>query len=217
MRKHGPVSPGQVAVTEAGQLPCKWVIHAVGPLWRGGNSKEDAELWDAMWNCFVWASKLHARSIAIPALGSTFLGFQQGISFIHHSYAVKLYLSFVFTERCAYLLVDCIAKFFHKHPQSPLREIRIVNLSETVTDAMVFEVVGKFTSGCETSESDRDSSDYDEDDEVDEEEEGDEAYDAAPPPAPTTTTTNEDNLGPMPVLPQLARTWLQTWRRQSIA
>jgi len=56
-------------------------------------------------------------------------------------------------ERCAYLLVDCIAKFVHKHPTSKLREIRLVNLAEDVTDAVVFEVVGKFTSGCDTSES----------------------------------------------------------------
>ena len=79
VRKHGSVSPGQVAVTEAGQLPCKWLIHAVGPIWRGGNWREDSELWDAMWNCLVWASKLHARSIAIPAMGATFLGFQKGV------------------------------------------------------------------------------------------------------------------------------------------
>lgn len=78
VRKHGPVPPGQVAVTEAGQLPCKWLIHAVGPIWRGGNWREDSELWDSMWNCLVWASKLHARSIAIPALGATFSGFQKG-------------------------------------------------------------------------------------------------------------------------------------------
>lgn len=153
VRKHGPVSPGQVAVTEAGQLPCKWLIHAVGPVWRGGNWREDTELWDAMWNCLIWASKLHATSIAIPAIGASFLGFQK--------------------ERCAYLLVDCISKFVHKHPTSKLREIRIVNHSSDVTDAVVFEVVGKFTSGCDTSESDRDESDYDEDEEFDEEGEED--------------------------------------------
>jgi len=77
IRKHGPVPPGQVAVTEAGQLPCKWLIHAVGPVWRGGNWREDSELWDAVWNCLVWASKLHARSIAIPAVGSSFFGFSE--------------------------------------------------------------------------------------------------------------------------------------------
>jgi len=206
VRKHGPVSPGQVAVTEAGQLPCKWLIHAVGPVWRGGNWREDSELWDAMWNCLVWASKLHARSIAIPAVGSSFLGFQK--------------------ERCAYLLVDCIAKFIHKHPLSKLREIRIVNHShnQDITDAVVFEVVGKFTSGCDTSESER-SSDYEEEEEEEVEEfEDDNAAGseesvgsnnsasgsmAPPPPQPQPQ--------PQPTTAPLPAKWLPVWRRQSIA
>jgi len=203
VRKHGPVPPGQVAVTEAGQLPCKWLIHAVGPIWRGGNWREDSELWDAMWNCMVWASKLHVQSIAIPAIGATFLGFQK--------------------ERCAYLLVDCIAKFFHKHPKTKLKEVRIVNHNESVTDAVVFEVVGKFTSGCDTSESERDgSSDYD-----DEEEEDDEEYEdfeddggEAPPP-PQVGNGNEDgtvpSVSPVPARVTIEAKWLSTWRRQSIA
>lgn len=204
VRKHGSVPPGQVAVTEAGQLPCKWIIHAVGPIWRGGNWREDSELWDAMWNCLVWASKLHAQSIAIPAIGATFLGFQK--------------------ERCAYLLVDCIAKFFHKHPKTKLKEIRIVNHSDIVTDAVVFEVVGKFTSGCDTSESEMGTSDVEEEEEEedfeeDEEVEGDE--------------NNEDENGdddegvhvpmnPLPTTtpgrpPNMSTKWIPTWRRQSIA
>jgi len=198
VRKHGPVPPGQVAVTEAGQLPCKWLIHAVGPVWRGGNWREDSELWDAMWNCLVWSSKLHARSIAIPAVGSSFLGFQK--------------------ERCAYLLVDCIAKFVHKHPLSKLREIRIVNPPQNpdVTDAVVFEVVGKFTSGCDTSESER-SSDY-EDDEA-EDEEGVEDFneednaDAAVAAAAAAAANSSVLIAPVPTVNR----WLPVWRRQSIA
>jgi len=199
VRKHGPVPPGQVAVTEAGQLPCKWLIHAVGPIWRGGNWREDSELWDAMWNCLVWASKLHATSIAIPALGAGFLGFQK--------------------ERCAYLLVDCIAKFINKHPMSKLREIRVINHSSDVTDAVVFEMVGKFTSGCDTSESERDgSSDAEGEGEEEEEEEeledfqDDEETEGGEGAAATTTTnTSTDSL------PSIAPTWLPMWRRQSIA
>jgi Macro domain len=220
VRKHGPVPPGQVAVTEAGQLPCKWLIHAVGPIWRGGNWREDSELWDAMWNCLVWASKLHARSIAIPALGATFLGFQKGTipspPLLPPTNLISL------SERCAYLLVDCIAKFFHKHPKTKLQEIRIVNHSEVVTDAVVFEVVGKFTSGCETSESERDgSSDYEDIDEEEFEEYEDFEDDQTPPqnvpgagaPGPEAPTS----AGGMPIPHTIEAKWLPTWRRQSIA
>lgn len=203
VRKHGPVTPGQVAVTEAGQLPCKWLIHAVGPIWRGGNWREDSELWDSMWNCLVWASKLHATSIAIPTLGATFSGFQK--------------------ERCAYLLVDCIAKFFNKHPKTKLKEIRIVNHTQVVTDAVVFEVVGKFTSGCETSESENASSEdeaYDEDeDEEEEEEEDDEEYEGDEDPTLATSSSAPRNGNPAgPSFPPgIQAKWLPTWRRQSIA
>ena len=34
--KHGIVTVGNVGVTNAGRLPCKYVIHAVGPIYRGG-------------------------------------------------------------------------------------------------------------------------------------------------------------------------------------
>jgi len=204
VRKHGPVPPGQVAVTDAGQLPCKWIIHAVGPIWRGGNWREDSELWDAMWNCLVWASKLHATSIAIPALGAAFLGFQK--------------------ERVAYLLVDCIAKFVYKHPMSKLREIRIINHSVEVTDAVVFEVVGKFTSGCDTSES---ASDF-EDEEVEEEDDVEDFQDDEGGETTTTSANTSDNNTPTntptaaadtvaPLPAGSAPNWIPMWRRQSIA
>src|SRR5262245_45744041 len=41
---HGPVSTGQVAVTGAGALPCRRIIHAVGPVWDGGGRGEEAAL-----------------------------------------------------------------------------------------------------------------------------------------------------------------------------
>mmetsp|Transcript_41017 Transcript_41017/g.30168 ORF Transcript_41017/g.30168 Transcript_41017/m.30168 type:complete len:86 (-) Transcript_41017:309-566(-) len=36
IRKHGPLKNGEVAVTNAGKMPSKKVIHAVGPIWRSG-------------------------------------------------------------------------------------------------------------------------------------------------------------------------------------
>jgi len=45
-----------------------------------------------------------------------------------------------------------------KYPKSKLREVRFVNYDTEVAEALAFEMVGKFTSGCETSESERDYS-----------------------------------------------------------
>jgi len=138
IRKYGPVPPGRVAVTEAGSLRAKRVIHAVGPIWRGGNSNEDHEYWDAIWHAMEAAHKYKFKSISIPAICVGFLGFPK--------------------ERSAYLIVDCVSKFFLKYPKSKLREVRLVNFDADVAEALVFEMVGKFTAGCETSESERDYS-----------------------------------------------------------
>jgi len=138
IRKYGPVPPGRVAVTEAGSLHAKRIIHAVGPIWRGGNSNEDHEYWDALWRSLESAHKHKFKNIAIPAIGIGFLGFPK--------------------ERCAFLLVDCVSKFWMKYPKSKLREVRFVNYDSEVAEALVFEMVGKFTSGCETSESEKDYS-----------------------------------------------------------
>jgi len=44
VRQHGPVPTGQVAVTGAGNLPAKAVIHAVGPVWGEHPQKEADKL-----------------------------------------------------------------------------------------------------------------------------------------------------------------------------
>jgi len=82
IRKYGPVPPGRVAVTEAGSLPTKRIIHAVGPIWRGGNSNEDHEYWDAIWHSLETAHKYKFKNIAIPAIGFGFLGFPKSVALI---------------------------------------------------------------------------------------------------------------------------------------
>jgi len=138
VRKYGPVPPGHVAVTDAGALQAKRVIHAVPPIWRGGNSNEDHEYWEAVWHALEASHKHRFKSVAIPAIGIGFLGFPQ--------------------ERAAYLLVDCVSKFWLKYPKSKVREVRFVNFDKDAAEAIVFEMVGKFTAGCETSESEKDFS-----------------------------------------------------------
>ena len=73
--KHGPVKTGEVAVTGAGSLPAKYVIHAVGPVWRGGQNKEPELLASAVRNVLKEASKLNLKSVSIPAISSGIFGF----------------------------------------------------------------------------------------------------------------------------------------------
>lgn len=73
VRKHGPVSHAEPAYTHAGNLPCKFVIHAVGPRWGEGN--EEAKLEAAVQGSLKQAEQLELTSIAFPAISTGIFGF----------------------------------------------------------------------------------------------------------------------------------------------
>lgn len=54
------MSPGNVAYTTAGELPCKYVIHAVGPRWQDGEAEEETnnQLFKAVFRSLSLAAKL---------------------------------------------------------------------------------------------------------------------------------------------------------------
>ncbi len=68
IKKYGKVETGKVAVTTGGKLKCKYIIHAVGPIWRGGSQKEEKLLYDAVFNSLKKAEELKLNSIALPAI-----------------------------------------------------------------------------------------------------------------------------------------------------
>jgi O-acetyl-ADP-ribose deacetylase (regulator of RNase III) len=71
--KIGFVPVGSAAITTSGKLPCKAVIHAVGP--RMGEGDEDAKLRSAIRASLMIASEKKFRDIAIPAVSSGIFGF----------------------------------------------------------------------------------------------------------------------------------------------
>jgi O-acetyl-ADP-ribose deacetylase (regulator of RNase III) len=71
--KKGFVPVGSAAITTSGKLPCKAVIHAVGP--RMGEGDEDAKLRSAIRASLMIASEKKFRDIAIPAVSSGIFGF----------------------------------------------------------------------------------------------------------------------------------------------
>jgi len=66
---------GQAVVTGAGNLPATWVIHAVGPVWRGGELGEEMLLASAVRAALKRAEELGARSVALPAISTGIYGF----------------------------------------------------------------------------------------------------------------------------------------------
>ena len=73
--KVGRVPTGQVAVTSAGKLKAKYVIHAVGPIWKGGTQGEEELLRSAVRNSLEKAKEMNLESISIPAISTGIFGY----------------------------------------------------------------------------------------------------------------------------------------------
>lgn len=68
---------GEAVASNAGRLPCKWVIHTVGPVWNGGRNREEELLAAAYRSSLEIAAELGARSLAYPAISTGVYGFPQ--------------------------------------------------------------------------------------------------------------------------------------------
>ena len=66
---------GTAVATDAYDLPARWVLHAVGPIWRGGDHGEPELLAGAYRSCLRLADELGARSVAFPAISMGIYGY----------------------------------------------------------------------------------------------------------------------------------------------
>ncbi len=66
---------GQAVVTEAGSLPCRYVIHTVGPVWHGGSAGEPDLLGSAYRECLKQAESIGARHVVFPAISTGIYGY----------------------------------------------------------------------------------------------------------------------------------------------
>lgn len=104
VRVHGPVSHAEPAYTSAGRLPCRYIIHAVGPVW--GEGDEDNKLRAAVLGSLRRAEELGLCSIAFPAISTGVFGFPK--------------------DRAAVILVSGIRQYFASRPETSLHLARIV-------------------------------------------------------------------------------------------
>ena len=74
-RTLGGCATGDAKPTTAGQLPARWVIHAVGPIWRGGGQREAEQLASAHRRALEVARDLGAHTIALPAISCGIYGY----------------------------------------------------------------------------------------------------------------------------------------------
>ena|SRR5579862_3189051 len=73
---HGPLATGEAVITGGGELPAKFVIHAVGPVWKEHSPEKcDQLLQTAMESSLVVADENDVKSIAFPAISTGIYGF----------------------------------------------------------------------------------------------------------------------------------------------
>ena len=73
--EQGTLSVGRAVVTPAFSLPCKYVIHTVGPVWKDGHYGEEDALRSCYSTCLDLALKNKCKSVAFPLIASGTFGF----------------------------------------------------------------------------------------------------------------------------------------------
>jgi O-acetyl-ADP-ribose deacetylase len=68
--KQGGCKTGEAVITTAGNLPAKFVIHTVGPVWNGGNKNEEQLLANTYQNSLLLAAENNIVSIAFPNIST---------------------------------------------------------------------------------------------------------------------------------------------------
>lgn len=74
-RALGGCPTGEARITPGFQLPARWVIHAVGPVWYGGNRNESHLLASCYRHSFELAVQNGVRTIAFPAISTGVYGY----------------------------------------------------------------------------------------------------------------------------------------------
>lgn len=89
----GSCAPGNAVITGGGKLAARWVVHTVGPVWRGGEANEDQTLANAYKNSLARAMEVDAKIVAFPSISTGAYGYPVDKAAAVAMNAIKEYLS----------------------------------------------------------------------------------------------------------------------------
>ena len=110
MQDKNDLLAGQVFTSSSGKLPCKCVIHAVGPRWRGGTHGEHNELFEAIVGSLEEAEKISVKSLAMPIISSGIFGFP--------------------LDEASRVICEAIAYFFQTKQSGVIDEVHLIDTKE---------------------------------------------------------------------------------------
>ena len=104
-RNLGGCPAGHAKITSAYNLPSKFIIHAVGPVWRGGGQDEEKLLADAYLNSLWIAENTKLQSIAFPNISTGIYGFPKELA---AGIAISTVSTFLETAKHVKRVIFCI-------------------------------------------------------------------------------------------------------------
>ena len=105
----GGCQTGEAKITKGYNLPAKWVIHTVGPVWKNGNHGEDELLARCYKNSLKLAEQYNIKTIAFPAISTGAYGFpverasriatRQIITFLENNTTIEKVILVCFSDK----------------------------------------------------------------------------------------------------------------------
>lgn len=107
-RKLGGCDPGDAKITTGGRLRAKHVIHAVGPVWYGGNDNEPEVLESAYRRSLELAAENKCKTVSFPSISTGAYGYP--------------------VDQAAKIVLKTIADYLDAHPE--IEQVRMVLFSQ---------------------------------------------------------------------------------------
>lgn len=122
----GGCDTGSAVVTSAGELPARFVFHAVGPVYRGGNNGEAALLASCYTTALQLAADRNLRSISFPSISTGVYGYP--------------------VAQAADVALSAIVRWLRAHPDVHL-EVKLAQYSDA--DHKIYQLAAERCSGLE--------------------------------------------------------------------